>query len=65
MPIISGKQDLVRLVKPTTLFVPEPLLLDDRVIGLLYDCTWEPELALAVKIVNETVEEVGPQDIVP
>jgi hypothetical protein len=64
MPIISSKQELGRMVKPTTLFVPAPLLSDDRVIGLLYDCTWEPELGLAVKIVNETVEEVGPQDIV-
>lgn len=64
MPIIGDKQELSRLVRPTTLFVPEPLLSDDRVIGLLYDCTWEPELGLAVKIVNEVIEEVGPQDIV-
>ncbi|WP_407665834.1 DUF6985 domain-containing protein [Mycolicibacterium aubagnense] len=33
-------------------------------IGLLFDCTWEPELGVAVKFVDETVAEVGPQDIV-
>lgn len=64
MPVIRGKYELDRLVTPTTLFVCEPLLTDDRVIGLLYDCAWEPQLGLAVKIVNEAIEEVGPQDIV-
>jgi hypothetical protein len=64
MPIVSDKQGLRTMVTPTTLFISEPLLSDDRVIGLLYDCTWEPELGLAVKFVNETIEEVGPQDIV-
>lgn len=64
MPIINGKQGLSDLVTPTELVVREPVVSNDRVIGLLYDCTWEPELGLAVKFVNETVEEVGPQDIV-
>lgn len=64
MPIINGKQGLSRTVTPTTLFIVEPLLSDDRVIGLLYNCTWAPELGLAVKIVNESIDEVGPQNIV-
>jgi hypothetical protein len=63
MPIIDHKNQLTRLVIPTNFFVPLAFS-DDRVIGLLYDCTWEPELGLAVKFVNETIEEVGPQDIV-
>ncbi|WP_425557580.1 DUF6985 domain-containing protein [Herbaspirillum huttiense] len=33
-------------------------------VGVLFQCTWEPELGLAVKFVNEEVEEVGTQDIV-
>ncbi|RIU09117.1 hypothetical protein D2E97_16165 [Mycobacteroides abscessus] len=64
MPIIDDKSGLARMVRPTTFFVPEPLISDDRVIGLLCNCTWEPELGLAVKIVNEKIVEVGPQDIV-
>ncbi|WP_078325177.1 DUF6985 domain-containing protein [Mycobacteroides salmoniphilum] len=63
MPIINGKQDIPRLVKPTDLFV-QLAFSDQRVIGLLYNCTWDVDLGLAVKFVNEAIEEVGPQDIV-
>ncbi|WGI34409.1 hypothetical protein QDT91_08750 [Mycolicibacterium aubagnense] len=65
MPIISDESGLVELLTPTTFFVPVPACnSDERVIGLLFDCTWEPELGVAVKFVDETVAEVGPQDIV-
>ncbi|RIS58119.1 DUF6985 domain-containing protein [Mycobacteroides abscessus] len=64
MPILSGKQELGRVVKPQTLFIVEPLRSDDRVIGLLDNCTWDDSHGLAVKIVNEKIVEVGPQDIV-
>ncbi|CPX14671.1 DUF6985 domain-containing protein [Mycobacteroides abscessus] len=63
MPIIEGKQEIPRLVKPTDFFV-QLAFSADRVIGLLYDCTWDADLGLAVKFVNEAIEEVGPQDIV-
>jgi hypothetical protein len=65
MPIISDKEGLAALLTPTTFFGPiPPRNSDERVIGILFDCTWEPELGLAVKFVNEKVDEVGPQDIV-
>ncbi|WP_418004396.1 DUF6985 domain-containing protein [Mycobacterium sp. PDNC021] len=65
MPIISDKSGLTQLFMPTTLFVPVPVRnSDERVIGLLFDCTWEPELGVAAKFVDEKVAEVGPQDIV-
>lgn len=64
MPILGDKSGLARLVTPTAFFVREPVVTDDRVIGLLSNCTWDPGHGLAVKIVNEKVVEVGPQDIV-
>lgn len=64
MPIVDDKDGLAGLITPTSFYVRRPRLTDDRVIGLLYDCTWDTSLGLAVKFVNETVEEVGPQDIV-
>ncbi|WP_195173542.1 DUF6985 domain-containing protein [Mycobacteroides abscessus] len=63
MPIISDKQEIPRLVEPTDFFIQLGFS-DDRVVGFLYNCTWEPDLGLAVKFVNETIEEVGPQDII-
>ncbi|AKC40107.1 Uncharacterised protein [Mycolicibacterium phlei] len=64
MPVLTDPSDLARLVKPTAFFVREPVVSDDRVIGLLSTCTWDPGHGLAVKIVNEKIVEVGPQDIV-
>lgn len=65
MPIIGDKEGLTQLLTATTFFVPvPPRNSDERVIGLLFDCTWEPELGLAVKFVNEKTVGVGPQDIV-
>ena len=49
---------------PTEIVVQQSFGAEERVIGLLFRCTWEPELGLAVKIVNEEIEEVGTQDIV-
>ncbi|MGA5540610.1 DUF6985 domain-containing protein [Mycobacterium sp. NPDC051198] len=64
MPIVDNREALSQLVTPTGLLVREAFLTDDRVIGLLYDCTWDTSHGLAVKIVNETIVEVGLQDIV-
>jgi hypothetical protein len=36
----------------------------ERVVGLLFDCSWDVSLGLAVKFINEHLSEVGTQDIV-
>jgi hypothetical protein len=64
MPVIDNKIQLRPLVTPMALMVKESLTSTDRIIGLLFNCTWEPSLGLAVRFVNEVVREVGPQDIV-
>lgn len=64
MPILASETELPRLVSPRTILVAEPLGSNDRVIGLLYDCTWDPELGLGVKFVNEAIVAVGSQDVV-
>lgn len=63
-PFASSKSDMAALVHPTGLLVQEPLHGGERMIGILCDCTWEPNLGLAVRIVNERVTDVGDQDIV-
>ncbi|WP_078354308.1 DUF6985 domain-containing protein [Mycobacteroides chelonae] len=66
MPIITDIQGLAALVTPTAFLIDRPATPDDdeRVIGLLFDCTWDTSLGLAVRIVDETIDEVGPQDII-
>jgi hypothetical protein len=63
-PELRDKQELARLVEPKEIFFQESYKPDRRVVGLLLECSWEPELGVAVKFVNEAVDEVGPQDIV-
>jgi hypothetical protein len=63
-PAVNSTTDLSKIVTPTSVILPESFGTDGRVVGLLCDCSWDPNLGVAVKIVNEIVTEVGPQDIV-
>ncbi len=63
-PSISDLAQLKPLVQLNQVIAQRSFSSGDRVIGLLFSCSWEPELGAAVKFVNEEVEEVGTQDIV-
>ncbi|WP_259392278.1 DUF6985 domain-containing protein [Paenibacillus thiaminolyticus] len=62
--IIENKEELGNLVEPTQLIVRRVRNNGIRRLGLLFDCTWDIEHGLAVKIEDEEVVEVGFQDIV-
>lgn len=63
-PIIENKEELGHLVEPTQLIIRRVRKNRVRRIGLLFNCTWEMEHGLAVKIEDEEIVEVGFQDIV-
>lgn len=63
-PDISTIEELYKLVSPTTLLIDYDFNDNTNRVGILYDCTWEPEHGLAVKIENGSVVKVGFQDIV-
>ncbi|MEC0179970.1 hypothetical protein P4H61_00450 [Paenibacillus peoriae] len=63
-PFINNIEELVKLVEPTQLIIRRIRKNGIRRIGLLFNCTWEIEHGLAVKIEDEEVTEVGFQDIV-
>lgn len=64
-PEITGAEELSRLVRPTEVIIQQPFTVPpERVVGLLFDCTWDTILGLAVKFVNDRLNAVGPQDIV-
>jgi hypothetical protein len=62
-PAVSTAQDLARVLTPTEISFP-PADGGRRVVGLLLDCTWDPELGVGVKLVDEEVKQVGTQDLV-
>jgi hypothetical protein len=64
-PEIASAIDLSHLVRPSEVIIQESVgNPPERVVGLLFDCTWEPSLGLAVKFVDERLNGVGTQDIV-
>ena len=64
-PEIVCAEHLSRLLTPSEVIIQESFgEPPERVVGLLFDCTWEPSLGLAVKFVDEHLNGVGTQDIV-
>lgn len=63
-PIISSKEEIAKLVEINQIIFPYSFGKEIRKVGLLLNCTWEPEHGLAVKFENEKIVEVGYQDIV-
>jgi len=63
-PIVSNKEELAKLVEINQIIFPYSFGKEIRKVGLLLNCTWEPEHGLAVKFENEKIIEVGYQDIV-
>ncbi|MDG5471403.1 hypothetical protein P6709_06565 [Jeotgalibacillus sp. ET6] len=63
-PILSTKDEIAHIVEPKQLIFPMIFDEDVRQVGLLLECTWEPEHGLAVKFEDEEIVEVGFQDIV-
>lgn len=63
-PKIRQLSELASLIEPTDIVIQQSFGSSDRIVGLLFSCSWDPELGLAVKFLNESVGEVGPQDIV-
>lgn len=63
-PLITEIIQLKSLVHVVTLMIKRSNDIEDRVVALLFDCSWEPELGLAVQFESEIIELVGIQDLV-
>jgi len=64
VPVVTTAAELASIITPTHLLIPRSVREDQRVVGLVCDCTWEPGLGLGVKFINEQAVEIGTQDIV-
>jgi hypothetical protein len=64
-PKNSSLEELSRLLTPSEVIIQESFgSSPERVVGLLFSCTWEPSLGLAAKFIDERLSSVGTQDIV-
>jgi len=64
LPAIEKMEELRKLVTVEEIHFPESFDGQTRVVGILAACQWDPTLGLAVRLENERIVDVGPQDIV-
>jgi hypothetical protein len=63
-PVIKTQRELGQTIQLDELFVGDSFDRGDRVVGLLFSCTWAQELGFAAKFIDEELVEVGPQNII-
>lgn len=62
-PEISTKEDILKYITLVGINVPYEGLYGGRSIGISFDCSWDSENGLGLRLCDEKVVEVGYQDI--
>ncbi|SFR78470.1 DUF6985 domain-containing protein [Anaeromicropila populeti] len=62
VPVITEKKELYSMVWPSQLILRE--MEEDRELAFLFDCNWDIDLGVGIRMINEEIDEVGTQDIV-
>ncbi len=57
---VKNSKEMKYLVKPIQMCIPE--LEDDREMEILFNCKWDFEAGLGVRIVNEEIVKIGTQN---
>lgn len=60
VPDIEECFEMKKIVEHIKVGIPE--LDDHREIGILFDCTWDYDLGMGVRIINEKVTKIGVQN---
>ncbi|MEW4284587.1 DUF2004 domain-containing protein [Priestia koreensis] len=62
-PQIETTNQLLEMITLVGIVVPYGDVNEDRDIGITFDCTWDTENGLGLRLLNEKVAEVGYQDV--
>lgn len=62
-PLNERIEQLLEMISLVGIIVPYANCLEGRDIGITFDCTWDTENGLGLRLVNEKVIEVGYQDV--
>ncbi|EOV9527778.1 MULTISPECIES: DUF6985 domain-containing protein [Bacillus cereus group] len=62
-PLIETVDQLIEHITLVGISVPYDFLRDGRDIGVSFDCSWDEENGLGIRLINEKVDEVGYQDV--
>ncbi|MFO6498388.1 DUF6985 domain-containing protein [Bacillus sp. z60-11] len=62
-PLIETKEQLLEDINLVGIIVPYSDIYEGRDIGIIFDCSWDTENGLGLRLINEKVIEVGYQDV--
>lgn len=63
-PLIESNDKFLESIMLVGIFVPSARRFEGRYIGLTFDCTWDQENGLGLRLLDEAVIDVGYQDVV-
>ena len=62
-PQVETTNQLLEMITLVGIVVPYGDIHEDRDIGITFDCTWDTENGLGLRLLNEKVTEAGYQDV--
>ncbi|EOQ05084.1 cytoplasmic protein [Bacillus cereus VDM021] len=62
-PLIETVDQLIEHIILVGISVPYDFFREGRDIGISFDCSWDEENGLGVRLINEKVDEIGYQDV--
>lgn len=62
-PLVATTSQLLEMITLVGIVVSYAGIYEGRDIGILFDCTWDIENGVGIRLLNEKVTEVGYQDV--
>ena len=62
-PLVETSDQLIKMITLEGIVVPYGDILEGRDIGILFNCTWDVENGLGIRLIDENVTDVGCQDV--
>jgi hypothetical protein len=62
-PLVETANEILEMISLDGIVVPYAGIFDGRDIGITFNCTWDTENGLGIRLLNEKVTEVGYQDV--
>ncbi|OJE38740.1 DUF2004 domain-containing protein [Bacillus tropicus] len=62
-PLVETTNEILEMISLDGVVVPYAGIFDGRDIGITFNCTWDTENGLGIRLLNEKVTEVGYQDV--
>ncbi|WP_342512330.1 DUF2004 domain-containing protein [Sporosarcina sp. FSL K6-1522] len=63
-PLVETTDQLMEMITLDGIIVTYGGIFEARAIGILFDCTWDAENGVGLRLLDEKVTEVGYQDLV-